>query len=56
MIKIIIKAKYPKISYILPYKLSEPFNSASKESRVNAISINFSNIQRWADAKRNYNS
>jgi hypothetical protein len=56
MTKIVIRAKYPKISYVLPYRLSEPFNSISKESRISAINANFSNIQRWADARRNYNS
>ncbi len=56
MIKIVIRAKYPVVSYVLPYRLSEPFTRASKLERLALINDNFSNIKRWTDAKRNYTS
>ena len=56
MIKIVIRVKYPKISYITPYKLSEYFTSASKQDRLSIVNENFKNLRRWTDAKRNYNS
>ena len=56
MIKLVVKVKYPTVSYVLPFKLSEPFTEATKQARVSAINGNFLNIQRWIDAKRNYTS
>lgn len=54
MIKVVIKVKYPKISYISPFKLSEEYTAQSREDRVSTIGENFKNIERWYNAKRNY--
>lgn len=56
MIKMIIKVKYPKISYIIPYQLSEDFSEESKAIRIDSINSSFLNIKRWYDATRNYYS
>ena len=56
MIKLVIKVKYPTVSYVLPFKLSESFTEASKQSRLSVVNANFQNIKRWIDAKRNYTS
>jgi len=54
MIKVIIKVKYPKISYISPFRLSEEYTVQTKEDRLSQINNNFNNLKRWVDAKRNY--
>jgi len=54
MIKVIIKVKHPKISYISPFRLSEEYTAQSKADRLSQIDKNFKNLKRWYDAKRNY--
>ena len=56
MIKLVIRVKYPRVSYVVPYRLSEYFTAGPKEDRLSVIDDNFKNIQRWVDAKRNYTS
>ncbi len=56
MVKMIVRVKYPLISNVIPYKLSEFFSISTRQSRIDTIHNNFQNIKRWTDARRNYSS
>jgi len=56
MVKIQISVKYPKISYISPYRLTDEMNVASRVIRIMQLNTIIAEIERWADAERNYNT
>jgi hypothetical protein len=56
MVKIQVRVKPPQISFLKPFRLNEELTAASKKERFNKINEILIDIERWADAERNYNS
>ncbi len=56
MVKITVNVKYPSIKLITPYRLSEPLTIQSKIDRILELNSIISEIQRWTNAERNYNT
>jgi hypothetical protein len=56
MVKIQVRVKPPQISFLKPFRLNEELTAASKEERFNKINEILIDIERWANAERNYNS
>ena len=56
MVKVSISVRYPKISMVTPYRLIEMLSRESKEVRIEELNTILKDIERWANAERNYNT
>lgn len=56
MVKISINVRYPKIKFVTPYRLIDTMTTDVKEIRLAELNTTLKNIERWANAERNYNT